>query len=62
LIGKGRALELFVAAEKITAPRAFAIGLVDSIADDPVAEALRQLRAEMPGASFSESGDNDHEG
>jgi len=62
LIGKGRALELFVAAEKVAAPRAFAIGLVNSIADDPVAEALRQLRAEMPGARFSQSGDKDHEG
>jgi len=43
LIGKGRALELFVAAEKVTAARALQIGLVDSVAVDPVAEALRQL-------------------
>ena len=43
LIGKGRALELFVAAEKISAARALAIGMVDAIANDPVAEALRQL-------------------
>jgi enoyl-CoA hydratase/carnithine racemase len=43
LIGKGRALELFVAAEKVTAARALEIGLVDAIADDPVAEALRRL-------------------
>jgi enoyl-CoA hydratase/carnithine racemase len=43
LIGKGRALELFVAAEKITASRALQIGLVNSVANDPVAEALRQL-------------------
>ena len=48
LIGKGRALELFVAAEKITAARALAIGLVDSVADDPVAEAVRQI---LPGKS-----------
>jgi enoyl-CoA hydratase/carnithine racemase len=41
LIGKGRALELFIAAEKISAVRALEIGLVDAIADDPVAEALR---------------------
>jgi enoyl-CoA hydratase/carnithine racemase len=45
LIGKGRALELFVAAEKIQASRALVIGLVDAIAADPVAEALRQLTA-----------------
>ena len=44
LIGKGRALELFVAAEKVTAARALQIGLVDSVADDPVAEAVRQLK------------------
>ena len=44
LIGKGRALELFVAAEKITAGRARQIGLVNSVADVPVAEALRQLQ------------------
>ncbi len=43
LVGKGRALEMFVAAEKITAQHALRIGLVDAIADDPVAESLRLL-------------------
>jgi enoyl-CoA hydratase len=43
LIGKGRALELLTAAEKISAQRALEIGLVDVIADDPVAAALRQI-------------------
>jgi enoyl-CoA hydratase/carnithine racemase len=43
LIGKSRALELFIAAEKSSAARALQIGLVDAIADDPVAEALQQL-------------------
>jgi enoyl-CoA hydratase/carnithine racemase len=43
LIGKGKALELFIAAEKVTAARALQIGLVDALADDPVAEALRRL-------------------
>jgi enoyl-CoA hydratase/carnithine racemase len=47
LIGKGRALELFVAAEKVTATRALAIGLIDAIAADPVGEALRRL-ADFP--------------
>ncbi|MBZ5658474.1 MAG: enoyl-CoA hydratase/isomerase family protein [Acidobacteriia bacterium] len=41
LIGKGRALELFVAAEKVTAARALQVGLVEAIANDPVAEALK---------------------
>jgi enoyl-CoA hydratase/carnithine racemase len=37
-------MELFVAAEKISAARALEIGLVDAIADDPVAEAMRRLQ------------------
>ncbi len=44
LIGKGRALEMFVAAEKIGAPRALQIGLIDAIAEDPVAAAVRRLQ------------------
>ncbi len=43
LIGKGRALELFVAVEKVTATRALQIGLIDAIAVDPVADALRRI-------------------
>jgi len=43
LIGRGIALELFVAAEKVNAARALQIGLVDAIADDPVAHALRRI-------------------
>ena len=45
LIGKGRALELFVAAERISAAHALEIGLVDAIADDPLAEALRRFES-----------------
>jgi len=44
LVGKTHALEMFVAAEKFSAPRAFRIGLIDAIADDPVAEAVRRAR------------------
>ena len=43
LIGKGRALEMFVAAEKIMAQQALRTGLVDAIAGDPVAEATRRI-------------------
>jgi enoyl-CoA hydratase/carnithine racemase len=43
LVGKGRALEMFVAAEKLIAQQALGIGLVDAIADDPVAEAVRRI-------------------
>ena len=45
LIGKGRALEMFAAAERVSAQRAFAIGLVDAIAEDPVVEAMRWISA-----------------
>ncbi len=43
LIGKGRAMQMFVAAEKISAKNAFRMGLINAIADDPVAEAIRRL-------------------
>ncbi|MGB9073675.1 MAG: enoyl-CoA hydratase/isomerase family protein [Terriglobales bacterium] len=52
LIGKGRALELFVAAEKVTATRALQIGLIDAIAVDPVADALQRL-ADFPGSQLN---------
>jgi len=44
LVGKGRALEMFVAAGKVAAPEALRIGLLDAIAPDPVAEAVRRIR------------------
>jgi enoyl-CoA hydratase/carnithine racemase len=43
LVGKARALEMFVAAEKLHAKRALEIGLVDALADDPVAEARSRI-------------------
>jgi len=48
LIGKGRALEMFVAAEKIIASRALKMGLLDAIAADPVAEAVQRLNQQAP--------------
>ena len=47
LVGKSRALEMFVAAEKVTAAQALRIGLVDQIADDPVTAAIARLSALM---------------
>jgi enoyl-CoA hydratase len=44
LVGKAIALELLVAAEKISARRALAIGLIEEIADDPVAAALDRIQ------------------
>jgi enoyl-CoA hydratase/carnithine racemase len=43
LTGKGCALEIFVAAEMLSAKRAYEIALVDAIADDPVAEAMHRI-------------------
>jgi len=40
LIGKAWALQMFLAAEKVNAARALQIGLVNEIAEDPVAAAL----------------------
>lgn len=44
LIGKARALQMFLAAEKLTAQDALKIGLVNAIADDPVITALDWAR------------------
>lgn len=43
LVGKARALEMLVAAEKLHAKHALALGLIDAIADDPSAEAVRRI-------------------
>lgn len=43
LVGKGRALQMFLAAEKLHAADALRIGLVDEVAEDPVAAALGRL-------------------
>src|ERR1700733_11024619 len=52
LIGKGRALKMFVAAEKITASQALRLGLVDAIAADPVGEALHRIAQGPAGSLF----------
>ena len=45
LVGKAKALEIFVAADKVQASDAMSYGLVDAVAENPVAEALRQVQA-----------------
>ncbi len=45
LIGKVRATEMFIAAEKLHVCDALRFGLVDAIADDPVAAAMEQVSA-----------------
>jgi len=44
LVGKGKALEIFVAAEKIHAREALRIGLAQAMSADPLEESLRQLQ------------------
>jgi enoyl-CoA hydratase len=44
LVGKGRALEMFLAAEKVTAAQALRIGLVNQVAYDPVLAAIARFR------------------
>jgi enoyl-CoA hydratase/carnithine racemase len=41
IVGKTKALEMFVAAEKLHAAEALRIGLVDAVVDDPVGQAVR---------------------
>jgi enoyl-CoA hydratase len=43
LVGRARALEMLVAAEKLHAKDALALGLIDAIAEDPLAEVARQI-------------------
>jgi enoyl-CoA hydratase len=45
LIGKGLALEMLVAAEKVPAHQAMRTRLIDGIADDPVTEAVHRITA-----------------
>ena len=43
LVGKARALQMLVAAEKLSAIQALQVGLVDALDDDPIAASLRRL-------------------
>jgi enoyl-CoA hydratase/carnithine racemase len=43
LIGKARALEMFVAAEKVTAKQALRIGLVEAVVEDAVGWCLKHI-------------------
>ena len=47
LIGKARALQMFLAAEKVHGQEALRIGLVDAIADDPTTTALHWIHDKL---------------
>jgi enoyl-CoA hydratase/carnithine racemase len=49
VVGKARALEMFLAAEKIHAQEALQIGLIQQIAADPVQAAMEYLAARSAG-------------
>jgi enoyl-CoA hydratase/carnithine racemase len=44
-VGKAAALQMFVAAEKITADHALRIGLIEAEAEDPVQYCVSELAA-----------------
>ncbi|HLH06978.1 MAG TPA: enoyl-CoA hydratase/isomerase family protein [Terriglobales bacterium] len=48
LIGKSRALKMFVAAEKPTAAQALDMGLISCVSEHPIAETIRILEAQRP--------------
>jgi len=45
LIGKSRAMQMFLAAEKLHAEKALEIGLVDAVAENPMEEALGWVKS-----------------
>jgi enoyl-CoA hydratase/carnithine racemase len=45
LVGKGRAMQMFLAAEKLNAQHALAAGLVEGVVEDPVTYVTDMLRA-----------------
>jgi enoyl-CoA hydratase/carnithine racemase len=45
LVGKAKALEMFVAADKLHARDALRYGLVDGLVEDPLAEAVRRIHS-----------------
>lgn len=47
LIGKARALEMFITASMVSSSQALAMGLVDAVVEDPVEEALRRIEAKQ---------------
>jgi enoyl-CoA hydratase len=52
LVGKAKALEMLVAAEKLHAAEALRIGLVDAVVEDAVTEAVRHLQNRALGSDL----------
>ena len=47
LVGKAKALEMFIAAEKLHARDALRCGLIDAVAEDPVAESVSRVNSSL---------------
>jgi enoyl-CoA hydratase/carnithine racemase len=64
VVGKGHALQLLIAAEEIRAPEALRLGLINAIAEDPIAEVRRRIvavnRSSQPAMGLSAFGDEEH--
>ena len=54
LIGRARALQMFLLAEMVPAEEALRIGLVDAIAEDPLAEARRFSLPRLEGSAIKD--------
>lgn len=61
LIGKAKALELFVAAEKLHAAAALRIGLIDAMETDPVSGAAHWLLIADPAANQAPSASSENQ-
>jgi enoyl-CoA hydratase/carnithine racemase len=46
LIGKARAMQMFITAEMVPASEALRIGLVDAIAEDPIENCLKSVEGQ----------------
>jgi enoyl-CoA hydratase/carnithine racemase len=51
IVGKARALEMFIAAEKLNASRALSFGLIEAVVDDPVAAAIADVGRKVAGST-----------
>jgi enoyl-CoA hydratase/carnithine racemase len=56
LVGKAKALEMFIAASKIEAALALRIGLVQAVVEDPVSDALHRAHAFLSRVSVDPAG------
>jgi enoyl-CoA hydratase/carnithine racemase len=54
LVGRAKALEMFIAAEKLHARDALRCGLIDAVAEGPVAESVRRIKFTVADAQLKD--------